>query len=104
MTVEEQALIVHFQYGDGNLSRLFELEAELERAIKDAAVGEYDGNEIATDGSDGYLYMYGPNADSLAETVFPILKAAEFMVGAVMRLRYGPPTDGVEEREIRISD
>ena len=49
----EQALIVHFGYGDTDLSPLFALEKKLESAISEAGVGEYDGNEMATEGSDG---------------------------------------------------
>jgi len=57
----DHAVIVHFQYGSTDLSRLFVLEDELERAIAAAGAGEFDGNEVAADGSDGYLYMYGPD-------------------------------------------
>ena len=52
----DHAVIVHFQYGSTDLSRLFVLEDELERAIAAAGAGEFDGNEVAADGSDGYLY------------------------------------------------
>jgi hypothetical protein len=55
----EQAVIVHFTYGSTDLTALFELEERLEAVIAAARVGEYDGNEVAVDGSDGYLYMYG---------------------------------------------
>ena len=69
----EHAVVVHFTYGTTDLSRLFSLENELRSAIERAAAGEYDGNEMAMDGSDGYLYMYGPNADALFEVVRPSL-------------------------------
>ena len=64
-----------------------------------AHAGEYDGNEVATDGSDGFLYMYGPDADRLFEVIRPILEACSFMRGARMTLRYGPPSDEVRRRE-----
>ena len=63
-------------------------------------VGEFDGNKVATDGSDGSLDMYGPNADALFAAARPILLAAEFMRGARVTLRYGPPEDGVKEVEV----
>lgn len=56
----EQAVIIHFAYGSKDLQRLFALETRLEAAIAKAGVGQYDGNEVAVDGNDGYLYMYGP--------------------------------------------
>lgn len=100
--VAAHAVIVHFRYGSTDLSRLFALEEELERAIAVAGVGEFDGNEIAADGSDGSLYMYGPDADALFEAARSTLASASFMRGARVTLRYGPPQDGVKEVEIEL--
>jgi hypothetical protein len=94
------AVLVDFAYGSTDLSRLFALEEQLEQAIAAAGVGEFDGNEVATDGSDGTLYMYGPDADALFAAVRPILEASDFMNGARVKLRYGPPADGVREVEV----
>jgi hypothetical protein len=102
-TTPEHAVVVHFQYGARDLQRLFALEKKLEAAIVSAGVGEFDGNDVAADGSDGYLYMYGPNADRLFETIKPILEATQFMRGAKIKLRYGPPQVGSSERVVVIS-
>ena len=75
------------------LNPLFSLEDQLRTAIESGGGGEYDGHEIAMDGSDGTLYMYGPNADKLFEVVEPILRAVPFMSGASVTKRYGPPDD-----------
>ena len=99
----EHAVIVHFTYGSTNLERLFELEHRIEAAISAAEVGEYDGNEVAVDGSDGYLYMYGRDADKLFEVIRPILEATSFMRGAEVRKRYGPAQDGVQEDVLKIA-
>ena len=97
----EHALIVRFRYGGStDLTSLFALEKELEQAIVRANAGEYDGNEVAVDGSDGSLYMYGPDADALFAAVRPILERTPFLRGAAATLRYGPPEDGV--REVRV--
>jgi len=101
-TPPEHAVIVQFAYGSTDLSRLFALEERLEAAIAAAGVGEFDGNDIATDGSDGTLYMYGPDADALFAVVRPALEATDFMRGARARLRYGPPEDGIREVEVVI--
>ena len=98
----EHAVIVHFNYGSTNLDRLFTLEDKLEPAIAAANVGEYDGHEIATDGSDGYLYLYGPDADKLFDAARPILESTAFMRGATVTKRYGPPEDGVREANVTI--
>ena len=99
----DHAVIVRCNYGSTDLSRLFDLEGKLEAAITAAKAGEYDGNEVAVDGSDGTLYMYGPDADRLFRVVEPILKATPYMNGAKVTLRFGPPADGVREREVTIA-
>jgi hypothetical protein len=95
----EHAVIIHFKYGSTDLQPIFDLEDELEKAITAANAGEFDGNEVATDGSDGFLYMYGPNADALYEAILPVLQISGFMNGATAKLRYGPPEDGIKEIE-----
>ena len=99
----EHAVIVHFNYGSTDLQPLFALEDKLERAISAADAGEIDGNEVATDGSDGYLYMYGSDADKLCSAVEPVLKSSSFMSGATVTKRYGPPEDGVREAVVKIA-
>jgi hypothetical protein len=102
MTAPEHAVIVHFQYGSTDLARLFALEERLEQAIAEAGAGEFDGNEVAVDGSDGYLYMYGPDADKLFAAVRATLERTDFMRGARVKLRYGPPEAGVKEVDIQL--
>ena len=99
----EQAVVIHFQYGSTDLKRLFALEERLESALSGSAIGEYDGNEIATDGSDGFLYLYGPDADRLFDAIEPVLRATPFMRGAQVTKRYGPPEAGVKESSVVIS-
>jgi hypothetical protein len=96
----EHAVLVHFDYGSTDLSRLFALEDRLEAAIAAAGAGELDGNEVAVDGSHGTLFMYGPDADALFAAVRTTLEGADFMKGARVRLRYGPPGDGARELEV----
>jgi hypothetical protein len=100
----EHAVLVHFAYGSTELSRLHALEDQIEEVIAAVGVGELDGNEIATDGSGGTLYMYGPDADSLFAAVRPVLETADFMRGARVRLRYGPAEDGRREVEVVLGD
>jgi hypothetical protein len=99
----EHSVVVHFAYGSTDLKRLFDLEDELEKAILAAGAGEFDGNEVAVDGSDGYLYMYGTNADNLFEVIKPILERSPFMRGAKAKLRYGPPQAGAPEKVIVVN-
>jgi hypothetical protein len=96
----DHAVLVYFVYGSTDLSALFSIEKELERVIAHAGVGELDGNEIATDGSDGTLFMYGPDADVLFAAIGPTLEAVPFMKGARVVLRYGPP--GASEQNVTL--
>jgi hypothetical protein len=98
----DHAVIVHFRYAQADLQPLFNLEDQLQAAIAKAGVGEFDGNEIAVDGGDGFLYMYGPDADKLFAVVKPILTSVGFMAGATVKLRYGPDRDDVLETEVEI--
>lgn len=99
----EHAVIIHFNYGSTDLQPLHQLEDQLIDAIAQAAVGEYDGHEIAVDGRDGNLYMYGPDGDQLYQTIQPTLTATPFMPGATVIIRYGPPQSDVQEKRFTLS-
>jgi hypothetical protein len=103
MSESEQAVVVKFTYGLESTDAIFALEAQLETAIETAGVGEFDGDEIATDLSDGYLYMYGPDADAVYKVVEPILKSANFMHGARVEMIYGELGEDVPRRILEIS-
>lgn len=97
----EQAVIISFRYEIDGLERLHRLEKELEKVIELAGVGEYDGHEIATDYSDGFLYMYGSNAETLFKTIQPTLKKSDFMRDAIAKLRFA---DGIKEILVKLNE
>ena len=97
----EQALMVHFDYGSRDWTPFFRFEESLARAIKASGMGEYDGNELAVDGSDGDLYMYGPNADKLFTVVKPLLQSSRLLKSVVVTLRYGAVNDKTA-REVQV--
>ena len=98
----EQAVIVTFNYGIKTLKPLHDLEKTLEAIIEEKGVGDYDGHEIAVDYSDGFIYMYGPDAEKLFEAVKPTMESTDFLQGADVMLRFGPPEDGVKEIRYKI--
>ncbi len=100
----KHSVIIQFRYGLEELDPLHQLEMELTKLISEKGVGEYDGHEIAMDLSDGFLYMYGPNAEALFKGVQPLLERTEFMKGAIANLRFGPPEEGVSEIEVKLRD
>jgi hypothetical protein len=98
--MDAHAVIARFDYDADQLEPLLELEDDLESAIEEAEVGEFDGNEIATDLSDGALFMFGPDAEALFAIVRPILERASFLRNVEVTLRFGMPGDGVPERVV----
>ena len=103
MSQPEQAVVVKFAYGLESTDAIFALEEQLETAIEKAGVGDFDGDEIAADLSDGYLYMYGPDADAVFRVVEPILKSAAFMHGARVEMIYGTLGEDVPRKVVEIS-
>ena len=98
----EHSAIVHFLYGSTNLQHVYALEDSLRIAISEAGAGEYDGHEVADDGSDGFFYMNGPDAEVLLLVIGPVLAASSFMRGATVTLRFGPPKRGTPKRVIQL--
>jgi hypothetical protein len=99
----EHAVIVHLRYGKTDLAPLHELEDRLETAINNAGVGEFDGDEVAVDGSDALLYMYGPNGDQLFAVINPILRSSEYTKDAEVKIRYGSPQSKAKEIIVKVS-
>lgn len=86
-----------------SLDPLFALEEELEEVLEGTGAGELDGHEIAVDGSDGLLFLYGPDADALFAAIEPVLRKSAVMLGADATLRYGEPgEDDAKQRLINI--
>lgn len=99
---QEQAVIVHFNYGSSDLQRLIDVKRQIELALSMTGAGDLHGTEITVDGSHGSLYLYGPDADRLFEVVRPALESASFMQGAKARKRYGSARKGRKERIVTI--
>lgn len=96
-------MMVHFDYYPKDRARIHALEHRLETAIKRANAGEPGETELHADGSDGYLYMYGPDADRLYAVTGPILRSSRLMAGAEVTTHYGPrvQTFGLNDHRAR---
>lgn len=99
-------MIVHFglkgeQFGEiDEREAIFALEEALIKAIDEAGVGEFDGNEFG--GGEAVLYAYGPDADDLFNAMEPHLRAFDAMPAWCL-LRYGEATNpNAEERRIEL--
>ncbi|MBL8091956.1 MAG: hypothetical protein KF758_02910 [Anaerolineales bacterium] len=103
MQSTQQSVIIHFQYGLDTLDSLHDLENELETILEFAKVGFYDGNEINVNLNDGYMFMYGSDAEKIYEVIFPIIKLFPFMNNATVTLHYELPIGGTKEKVFSIS-
>jgi hypothetical protein len=100
----QQAVIVHFTYGSTNFQYIYALEDQLRDAISRAKAGEYDSRKVADDGSDGYFYMYGPDAEALYRAISPVLTSTVFTRSATVTLRFGPAKRSTPTRVIQRSN
>jgi hypothetical protein len=98
----EQEVMIHFSYGSPNLQHMYALEDALRHAISQATVGEYDGHEIPPDGSEGFFYMFGPDAEALYRVISPLLAESSFMHGATVTLWFGPRGRKTQKRVIEL--
>jgi hypothetical protein len=93
----EHAVIAHLRLSSGGLGtpaerqRLLELEGKLEKSIKKAGAGEFDGNEFGV--GECVWYMYGPDAEALYGAVEGIIREAATVTGSFVLKRRGAPGD-----------
>ena len=97
----DQAMIFHFtdikgragEMGIEDLDALIALQDRLAETIEPANLGEVDGNEIALDGSEGSLYVYGPDAKAMLKAALPVVCGSPLAAGGRVKLRYGSAHD-----------
>jgi hypothetical protein len=94
------AVIVKFDYGEPDLRTLHELEDRLSEAIAQAGEGECDGHDITPDLRKATLYLYGPDAEFLFVIAQQVLEYSDCVHNGIATLRFGPPEDGVRERQV----
>ena len=99
-----QEVEVHFEYGSTNFQHVYALGDQLEAAIAEAKVGEYDGHALPADGSEGRYFVYGPDAEAIYKVIAPVLEASPLMRGATVTLHYGPQRRGTPKRVIQLPE
>jgi hypothetical protein len=98
----QQEVEVHFAYGSTNFQYVYSLGDEIQTAIAEARVGEYDGHALPADGSEGRYFIYGPDAEAIYRAIAPVLEASPLMRGATITLRFGPRRWGTPKRIIKL--
>ncbi len=98
----EQEVEVHFAYGSTNFQYVYSLGDELQNAVIEAKVGEYDGHALPADGSEGRYFVNGPDAEAIYKAIAPVLEASPLMRGATVTLHFGPRKWGTPKRVIKL--
>lgn len=99
---DEQDLLVVLRLSNRQMGRnheRLELEAfadELEAAVHEAGVGEYDGDELG--GGECILFFCGPDVDRLVAVLLPLLKRSPLCRGGHL-VRMVPGPDGHPEQQ-----
>lgn len=96
----EHAVTLYLADGGGGPLDLADFEDRLADAVTEAGVGEWDGHEFALDGSHAFIYLYGKDADRLAEVVLPIARQAGLAKGSYLVKRYGEPGEPEERVDL----
>jgi hypothetical protein len=97
-----QEVEVHFAYGSTNFQYVYSLGDEIQLAITEAKVGEYDGHAIPADGSEGRYFVNGPDAEAIFKVIAPVLEASPLMRGATVTLHFGPRGWRTPKRVIKL--
>jgi hypothetical protein len=98
----EQEVEVLFEYGSTNFQYVYALGDQIQLAINEAKVGEYDGHALPADGSEGRYFVYGPDAEAIFKVMEPVLAASPLMSGATVTLHYGPRGWRTPKRVIKL--
>ncbi len=75
---ESNQIVIAVDYGSLDLTRLHQLEDELDLVAREAKSGELDGDEVTVDGSKASIYMKSADTEKLIDAIRPVLKAHDF--------------------------
>lgn len=88
-----------FKPGNHDLAPLEKLHLEIDGTLAVEGTGVMDGHEIAVDGSEGTLFLYGPDARALFDSVSSVLDASPVTRGGMAFLYFGDINDEATQVE-----
>ena len=98
----EQDVLVHLKLSNRAMGTAMErlelqqLADQLETAVLEAKVGEYDGDEYG--GGECILFFAGPDADKLFAVLQPMLRASPLSRGATVQIQSGEDAEPIHKR------
>lgn len=93
----KDSVLIYFGAFNG-LDEIHKLDRRLYNDIP-LSIGRHDGHEVAMDDTDGTLFTYGYNAETLYKTMQPILNEFDFLIGATVHLTFEEGRDRPLELE-----
>ena len=97
-----QHVILYFKHGIRDIVPYSDAVAHIRQLLADAGTGEYVEDDMAIDGGDAEAILRGPNANTLYETICPVLKKLPFLHGARVTLVYGSLGAGEREKSFEL--
>lgn len=106
---DQHAVLICLQFEVGELDNnkkvnaVFKLDEILCEIVEKTGVGKYDGNEFCEgpDEESVTFFIYGKDADTIHETISPVLSYLPKLPGSYILKRYGN-YEGVREKKIFI--
>lgn len=97
-----QSVVLYFKHGIRDIMPYSRAVQRIRELLAENGAGEYVEDDMAIDGGDVEAILRGPNADTIYETIQPILTELPFMRGAQVTLVYGPLGDGSLVKKIEL--
>ncbi len=86
---DKHAVLISFWYGKESDDEFYDMTLALFEFMENCPLGRYDGHEMNMDNTDGTLFFYGQNAESLYKYIKPELLKYDFLHGSEVYLRFG---------------
>ena len=99
--LNNQAVIISFNFTGNGIESLYNLEDILEEIIKKNKVGILDGHEIGPNG-DCKLFLYGPNAEILFKVIKSVFENNNSLKNVTARLRFGADIEESKSIDVNI--
>ena len=95
-------VVIYFEHDIQDIIPYSSAVKRIRQLLIDRAAGEYVEDDMAIDGGDAQAVLRGASADTLYETVSPVLRELPFMQGAKITLVYGPLDSGSPEKSFEL--
>lgn len=97
-----QHVTLYFKHDIQDIIPYSDAVTRIRQLLSDTAAGEYVEDDMAIDGGDAKAVLRGLSADTLYETISPVLRELPFLHGAKVTLVYGSLGAGAAEKSFEL--